>query len=150
MVKHMAQYHGRNLRLGRVSETSRIYLITTVTRDRTPVFQDLYAARALVRTLMETQHRKQADTLAYVVMPDHLHWLMQLCESDPLQRVVGRVKSLSAHALGGPVWQRGFHDRGIRAEEDLPAVARYVVANPLRGGLVKSIRAYPHWDAIWL
>jgi len=146
----MPQYHGRNLRLGRVSETSRIYLITTVTRDRTPHFQDLHAARTLVRILMETQRRNQADTLAYVIMPDHLHWLMQLHSSDSLPRIVGRVKSLSARTLGVPVWQTGFHDHGVRKEEDLLALARYVVANPLRAGLVSSIRDYPHWDAIWL
>jgi len=29
-------------------------------------------------------------------------------------------------------------------------VARYIVANPLRAGLVESVRDYPHWDAIWL
>ncbi len=29
-------------------------------------------------------------------------------------------------------------------------VARNIVANPLRNGLVKSVRDYPHWDAIWL
>lgn len=29
-------------------------------------------------------------------------------------------------------------------------MARYMVANPLRAGLVSSIREYPHWDAVWL
>ncbi|MFB6261862.1 MAG: transposase, partial [Thiohalorhabdaceae bacterium] len=51
---------------------------------------------------------------------------------------------------GSPVWQPGFHDRAIRREEDLEAVARYVVANPLRAGLVDRIADYPHWDAAWL
>ncbi|MFW5453682.1 REP-associated tyrosine transposase [Thioalkalivibrio sulfidiphilus] len=146
----MPIFHGRNLRLGRTSESSRIYLITTVTRDRTPVFHDFHAARSLVRILIETQRRNQASTLAYVIMPDHLHWMMQLHDTDSLPHVVGRVKSLSARAIGGPVWQTGFHDHGVRKEEDLLALARYVVANPVRAGLVGSIRDYPHWDAIWL
>ena len=30
------------------------------------------------------------------------------------------------------------------------AAARYIVANPLRAGLVKQIGDYPLWDAIWL
>jgi hypothetical protein len=29
-------------------------------------------------------------------------------------------------------------------------MARYVVANPLRAGLVKRLGDYPLWDAIWL
>ncbi|MCF6281296.1 MAG: hypothetical protein L3J28_03650 [Candidatus Polarisedimenticolaceae bacterium] len=43
-----------------------------------------------------------------------------------------------------------LHDRAIRKEEDLVAIARYIVANPLRAGLVKSIKDYPHWDCVWL
>ncbi len=67
------------------------------------------------------------------------------------------VKSRSAIALnkasgrsGEKLWQKGFHDHAVRAEEDLASVARYVVANPLRAGLVKRIGDYPLWDAIWL
>jgi len=56
-------------------------------------------------------------------------------------------------ALGGGhadfAWQPGFHDRAIRSDEDLQALARYVVANPLRAGLVTSIGRYSHWDAVW-
>jgi hypothetical protein len=56
------------------------------------------------------------------------------------------------HATGaeGPVWQSGFHDRALRHDEDLLDAARYIVANPLRAGLVKSLRMYSHWDACWL
>ena len=37
-----------------------------------------------------------------------------------------------------------------KAGKDLRELARYVVANPLRAGLVQSLRDYPHWDAEWL
>jgi putative transposase len=94
-------------------------------------------------------------TWAFVVMPDHLHWLVELGDVD-LSRLVLRVKSRSAiafnRALGqsGPLWQKGFHDHALRKEEDLRAIARHVVANPVRAGLVKSVRDYPHWDARWI
>ncbi len=48
------------------------------------------------------------------------------------------------------LWQKGFHDRALRREEDLVTVARYVVANPLRAGLVEKLGDYPLWDAIWV
>ncbi|MBA1149288.1 transposase [Ectothiorhodospiraceae bacterium WFHF3C12] len=147
--------HGRShrLRRGRYSETGRIYLVTTTTHDRYPVFQDIRAGRALVQAL-KTERR--VDTLCFVVMPDHLHWLIQLNWIEPLERIVGRVKSKSARAVNqlfnhrGRLWQDGFHDRALRREEDLIAVARYVVANPLRAGLVRSVGDYPLWDAVWL
>jgi len=48
------------------------------------------------------------------------------------------------------LWQKGYFDRALRREEDLKAMARYIVANPLRAGLVEHIGQYPLWDAIWL
>ena len=83
-------------------------------------------------------------------MPDHLHWLMQLGDIEALSQCVQRLKSMSTKALKSGLWQKGFHDRALRKEEDLPAIARYVVANPVRAGLVSRVGAYPHWDAIWV
>ena len=48
------------------------------------------------------------------------------------------------------VWQKGFHDHAIRRDEDIKAVARYIIANPLRAGMVDRIGDYPFWDAVWL
>ncbi len=89
-------------------------------------------------------------------MPDHVHWLMQLRETATLENVIQSVKSVSAHRLNrrlrrnGKVWQAGYHDHALRQEEDVQALARYVVANPLRAGLVKRLGDYPLWDAAWL
>jgi REP element-mobilizing transposase RayT len=98
----------------------------------------------------------ELESLAYVVMPDHLHWLVQLCDDADLSRCVQRVKSCSARVVNasrgfrGRFWQPGFHDHALRQEEDLVNVARYVIANPLRAGLVRSVRDYPLWDAVWV
>jgi REP element-mobilizing transposase RayT len=46
------------------------------------------------------------------------------------------------------LWQKGFHDRAIRTEADLPAIGRYIVTNPVRAGLVSRVGAYPHRDAV--
>ena len=138
-----------NLRKGRYSEPSRLYLVTAVTRGRRPVFTDLQSARALINILRNEDLRKQVQTWAYVVMPDHFHWLLQL-NDETLSKVVGRVKSLSSRQLGHSLWQDGFHDRAVREEDDLKAMARYVIANPLRAGLVESIGEYSHWDAVWV
>lgn len=90
-------------------------------------------------------------------MPDHLHWLITLGEVADLATVVRRAKGRSTIALnrshrapGRRIWQRGFHDRAICADQDLRCAARYVVANPLRAGLVDDLGAYPLWDAAWL
>lgn len=48
------------------------------------------------------------------------------------------------------IWARAFHDHAVRADEDLVAVARYVIANPVRAGLANNVCEYPWWDADWL
>ncbi len=137
------------LRKGRVSEPDRVYHIVATTLDRRCIFADLYAARVLIRAMQAEQHSGRARTIAFVVMPDHLHWLLELGEAR-LCDLVGAVKSVTAHRLGQPVWQDGFFDHALRRDEDLRVVARYIVANPIRAGLVRELGSYPHWDAIWL
>ena len=147
--KH-AKPHGKDLRKGRVSLPGQAYHITTITLDRRPVFSDLRSARLLINALRAAQTRDEATTLDFVVMPDHLHWLLQLEADTSLSAVVGAVKAVTAHGLGARVWQGGFHDHALRQEEDLAKLARYIVANPLRAGLVQRVGDYPHWDAVWL
>ena len=146
----MIQAHANRLRKGRHSQAGGVYLISKVTAQRQPVFSDFFAARRLVQTIHHPDIASRTQTLAYVVMPDHLHWLLQLGDTDLLSQCVQRFKSMSTKALQPALWQRGFHDRAVRNEEDLPAIARYIVANPVRAGLVSRVGAYPHWDAVWV
>lgn len=145
----------RRLRIGRSSEPGRLYLITCVVQDREPLFHDLVLARSVIRQFRLAHEEGTARSLAWVVMPDHLHWLMEL-KAGKLSAVMRRLKSRSAHEINrleqrqGRLWQPGFYDRGLRKEEDVRTVARYIVANPLRAGLVGTVRDYPHWDAVWL
>jgi len=148
-------YHGRQLRKGRISETGRPYLITTVTHDRRPLFHDWRMGRLVVASLRDTQENHYAETLAWVLMPDHLHWLV-IPVAEPLDAIVRRIKSCSARAVNrskqtmGALWQKGYHDHALREEEDIRATARYIVANPLRAGIVKRIGDYPLWDCVYL
>ncbi|MDR0279655.1 MAG: transposase [Paucimonas sp.] len=143
------------LRTGRYSERGRMYLLTCVVSERKPLFDDLKLARLVVQQLRAAQTEGAVESLAWVVMPDHVHWLVQLNEIA-LDVLMRRVKARSALEINktrgfrGRLWQSGFHDRALRREEDLRAVARYIIANPLRAGLVSKVGDYPHWDAIWL
>lgn len=138
-----------DLRKGRVSLHGTVYHITTVTRNRAPYFAALDDGRKLVRELMALQAGGRCETLCYVVMPDHLHWLM-LLRNGTLTDAVRLLKGRSARAIGHQVWQPNYFDHAVRNDEDLRTMARYIVANPLRAGLVERIGDYPLWDAIWL
>ncbi|RON55703.1 REP-associated tyrosine transposase [Pseudomonas frederiksbergensis] len=148
-------HHAHRLRTGRYSECGQIYLVTAVVRNRQPVFSCFKTGRLVVDAFRKAQQEQFANSLAWVVMPDHFHWLIEL-QNIPLPKLIARTKSRTTVALNraiqreGPLWQQGFHDRAIRKEEDLQAVARYIVRNPIRAGLVSKAGDYPLWDAIWL
>jgi putative transposase len=146
---------GHRLRKFRISEEDRIYLITVVTKNRRPLFADWVMGGPVVTALRQAQENGEAVSLCWVVMPDHLHWVMAL-RGTSLSRVVGGMKSRSTvwfnreNGGGGAIWQSGFHDRALRREDDLKTLARYVVHNPVRAGLVRNVREYCLWDAVWV
>ena len=81
-------------------------------------------------------------------MPDHAHLLIEgMTDAADLQRFVKRAKQRSgqahAHHAHGRLWQEGYYDRVLRAEEDSRAIARYVIENPVRAGLVDRAGLYP-------
>ena len=144
------------LRKGRASIEGQIYLVTTATLQREPLFADFKAARVAALSFEDKAVLADAKLLAWVLMPDHFHGLLQLGEKTSLQNMVNRLKSASARrvnrAMGrkGPLWANAYHDHALRHEEDLLATARYIVANPVRAGLVRHVGDYPFWNAIWL
>ena len=147
--------HSR-LRTGRRSLANQVYHVSSATVNRKSYFKDFECGRLVVYAMRREHEAGHADTLAFVVMPDHLHWLFALSGSRSMPVCVNTVKSFSARSINlrlgrsGRVWQTGFFDRAIRREDDLVGIARYIIANPLRAGIVESVRDYALWDAKWL
>jgi REP element-mobilizing transposase RayT len=146
----------RALRKGRVSLPNQVYLITTTTAKRQRFFDDFNAACAACRTFETHSLLGGARMLAWVLMPDHVHWLMQLGQNDDLGDVVARLKSASARSVNrvlrreGALWARAYHDHALRSDESVQEVARYIIGNPVRAGLVERVGDYPFWDAVWV
>ncbi len=82
--------------------------------------------------------------LAWVVMPNHVHALIETLEGLPLGRTVHSWKSYSASqanrliARRGRFWYPDYFDRYIRDDQHLAAVVAYIEENPVNAGLVKS------------
>lgn len=148
--------HQSRLRLGRVSIPGQTYHIITSTDARQPVFGELRTARTVILEMRRMHEEGWLHSHAWVLMPDHLHWLFTLSERASLSTAMNRFKSASAHSVrllqGGnrAIWQKGFFDHAARSDEDLCTIARYIIANPLRAGLCNVIGDYPWWDAEWL
>jgi len=146
-----------DLRKGRFNEHWQAYFMTTVLAEREKCyFGDFYCARFVVAEMRALHESGAVNSLAWVVMPDHVHWLFQLGDMLSLSSAVKQLKGRSAYRVNGylnrrgSLWQKAFYDHAVRKEEDIRQIARYIVANPLRAGLVDHIGDYPHWDAAWL
>ena len=148
--------NSHRLRKGRFSAGNHVYHITTATKNRRPFFANFHVGRHVVHALHHEATHNRIHTLAFVVMPDHLHWLLQLTESRSLAGTVNNVKSISARMINnflgrsGPVWQKGYYDRALRSDEDMVSVARYIIANPVRAGIVARVGDYALWDSGWV
>jgi putative transposase len=127
--------------------------VTVVTHQRRPI---LAHPRDVVGALDQDLGPGSKDGHATVVvacfMPDHVHLMVRLDgKGRSLSDYVNVWKGLWTRrlALAGelPFWQRTFFDHWMRRGEDLE-YARYIVANPVRRGLVGEWREYPFTRAM--
>ena len=90
--------------------------------------------------------------LAWCVMPNHVHAMVEPMKGDGLAEVVGGWKSYTAKAAnkllnrGGPFWRREYFDRYIRNEHHFSTTIAYVENNPVKAGLVSEARLW-RWSS---
>lgn len=139
---------------GRVSVTGHFYVITSVVAGRRPLLAAPGCADVLMEQFKASDARGASRSFAWVIMPDHFHWVMQLREGL-LGRCVQVLKSRSAIAINvtlgsdAVVWQRGYYDHWIRDERDVRRQVMYVMGNPVRAGLAHRLGEYPHAWCRW-
>ncbi|MBD3299025.1 MAG: transposase [candidate division Zixibacteria bacterium] len=87
------------------------------------------------------------NLLEWVVMPNHVHVLIQMLEGCPLGKIVQSWKTYTAKCIQAelvdagseklhPVWMREYWDRYIRDEIHLESAVQYIRFNPVKAGLV--------------
>jgi len=87
--------------------------------------------------------------LGWVVMPNHVHMLMQLEEAFPLDKIMHSIKSYTANQgnklleRSGHFWQREYFDRFIRDENHLLAAQQYIHYNPVVAKLAEKPEQWP-------
>jgi putative transposase len=86
-------------------------------------------------------------------MPDHLHLLVEgKSPSSDGRDFIKRSRQYSAfyysRAFGMKPWQRYGYDHVLRDDEKTVVVARYILNNPIRAGLVKRIEDYPYCGSL--
>jgi putative transposase len=125
------------------------YSLTICAHDRRSVFVDAAVVDAVLQQILRTAAARSFAVLAYCFMPDHLHLLVEgLSDDADLQKFMKSWKQATGFAYskshaGERLWQVGFFDHVLRAEESLDRQARYILANPVRAGLARAVDEYP-------
>lgn len=140
-------------RLAHVEVAGAAYFITWSTQKR-----EVLPPIARTATVESLRHLDGAryQLWAAVVMPDHVHVLLEPLATDAaeeefhsLSSILHSIKSYSAHQINkllqrtGPVWQRSRYDRVIRSDRDLSEKLDYLIYNPIKAGLADHLADYP-------
>ena len=86
---------------------------------------------------------------AWVIMPNHVHLLIEPLGKHSLSEILQGIKSVSAHEanriLGreGAFWQPESYDHLVRDSGDFDRCREYVLQNPVKAGLVSAAHEYP-------
>jgi putative transposase len=124
------------------------YFLTFCTHQRRRLFVSPDRV-AVVRTQIERAALEQRVAItAFCFMPDHAHLLVEgQAEDSDCRRFIARAKQFSGYyyraAFREPLWQRYGYERTLRSGENAVSVARYILENPVRAGLVERIDEYP-------
>lgn len=140
------------------------FFFTICARHQGEPFTNPALAKEIVDALLWRKRHHNWTLYCYTLMPDHLHFAVQL---PPHQ-----IRSLNAGARGivpegildhvgnfkkytttqiwwksgqaGQLWQKSSYDRVIRYNKSVEPVVHYVLNNPVRKGLVTRWEDYPY------
>lgn len=140
------------------------YFITICTKEKKHLFSNIVGAIHELPENQLTQYgefvretieilpgRFNAEIHKYVIMPNHIHLIIEICKNDkerairesPLRRkrseidkIIGFLKmnvSKKIHqTYSGEIWQRSYHDHIIRGEVDYKKIWEYIDTNVLK------------------
>ena len=124
------------------------YFLTFCTYSRRCVFTKQERVDLTLLQIERSAVEEQFALVAYCFMPDHLHLLVEgHGSSSDCRRFISRAKQFSgfyySKVFGDRLWQRYGFERALRNEEETLVVAKYVLRNPVRAGLVRRVEDYP-------
>ena len=126
-----------------------VYALTLAAFARQPRFEDARVVSEVHRIFCAAADKWTFQILAYCYMPDHLHLLLVGQEEDAdLRGMMHDAKQRSGYwysrRTGQRLWQESYFDHIVRDEESVTKQACYILANPVRAGLIERWDWWPH------
>jgi len=128
------------------------YFITLCTQDKKLILGNVVAADALGRHKCEltelgeltrqtilTQNKNGIRIESFVIMPNHIHMIIVIddqtqwrprASAATVGQIVSNIKSFTTKQYGSIIWQKSFHDRVIRHQQEFETIWHYIDTNP--------------------
>ena len=124
------------------------YSLTVCTHARAVVFTDHAIVDPILLQIREAAAAFAFVILAYCFMPDHVHVVVEgKTDEADLKRFVKAWKQKTGFEFAKRsrhrLWQVGFFDHVLRSDESTERQVKYVLGNPVRAGLARTIGEYP-------
>jgi len=137
------------LGLKRFQRAEALRFITFSCFQRLPFLQAAEPKETFEAILELTRARHQARVYAYVLMPEHVHLLINEPPHILLAQFLKALEQIASRRLKGDrqhFWQERYFDANIRGEAARSEVIRYIHRNPVKRGLVASPGQY-RWSS---
>ncbi len=135
--------------LKRFQQAEALHLITFSCVHRLPLLRTSEPKNTIETILEQARARHEARIYAYVLMPEHVHLLMNEPPAILVAQFLKAVKQIASRKLRGQresFWQERYHDSNIRGEAARSEVIRYIHRNPVKRGLVTTPGDY-RWSS---
>ncbi|HUP91617.1 MAG TPA: transposase [Solimonas sp.] len=131
---------------------------TVVAHQRRPILTEPAIREALRAAINTVRTQRPFHVDAWVLMPDHLHCIWSLPESDgdfatrwsAIKRLVTQACATTAESPSrqrrreGSLWQRRFWEHQLRDDLDRERHFDYLHWNPVKHGLVRRVADWPY------
>ena len=135
--------------LQRFQQVESLHFVTFSCFRRQPFLTSPESKAIVEHHLEQTRAPHHARIYAYVLMPEHVHLLMNEPPAILISQFLKSLKQETSKKLKGDrkqLWQTRYFDRNIRGPEELHDVIHYIHQNPAKRGLVPTARLYP-WSS---
>ena len=106
-------------------------------------------AELLIDVLRSLVAERRFELHDFVIMPDHLHLLLTVCDGMTVEKAVQLIKGGFSYRLShefgykGEVWKRGFTETQVMNRAGFEKHREYIAQNPVRAGLAGSADEFP-------
>ena len=145
--------------------TANAYFITICANDRKNLFWQPVGAttgrpqlsvcgRIILQNIQLIYRHYPAVTVDhYVIMPDHIHLLLQIhadggrpMTAPTVSRIIKQFKGIVTKQIGRSIWQKGFYDHIIRDENDYFTKRQYIEENIAKLAEQRNWDQFISWD----